>query len=105
MSLNREQTARAGREIAANLALAGLSPETIAQTLEFSPRRAAETLRVGPAADPVDVWAVRDLLDATIRGAGAEPAPWEVLTDKARVAAAQWFALRTPPTVTEAPAA
>ena len=96
MSLNREQTARAGRELATHLTLAGLSPEVAAETLGFSARRLSETVRVGPAADPVDVWALRDLLDATIRATGAEAPQWEVLTDKARMAAAQWFALRTP---------
>ncbi len=104
MSLNREQTARAGRDLATQMALAGLSSENLAATLGFGERRLAETLRVGPASDPVDVWACRDLIDATLRAAGLEPA-WEVLTDKARISATQWFALRTPAPVADDPTA
>ncbi len=99
MSLNREEIARTGRELAANLELSGLDRDAVSDALDFSERRLAETLRVGPASDPVDVWLLRDYLDRAVRDVGAGPAEWSVLTDRARAAATQWFALRTAPPV------
>ncbi|WP_062460928.1 DUF2316 family protein [Demequina soli] len=98
MSLTRTEVARTGRELAANLERSGITREQAADDLGFSARRLTETLRVGPASDPADVWLLRDYLDRAIRERGDIPQAWTVLTDEARLRAARWFALRTAPT-------
>ncbi len=97
MSLNRTEIARTGLELTANLERSGITREDVARDLGFSARRLTETLRVGPASDPADVWLLRDYLDREIRERGEMPHPWTVLTDHARESATRWFALRTPP--------
>lgn len=97
MSLHREETARTSRELTANLHRTGLSAETVAETLGFTGDQLDRTLRVTAAADPADVWLLRDFLDRAVRDQGARPQPWTVLTDSARAAASRWFSLRTPP--------
>ncbi|WP_062385113.1 DUF2316 family protein [Demequina iriomotensis] len=97
MSLTRTEIARTGLELTANLERSGLSRATAAIDLGFSERRLAETLAVGPASDPVDVWLLRDYLDRAIREHGDEPAPWNVLTEAAHTQASRWFALREAP--------
>jgi hypothetical protein len=97
VSLDREETARTSRELAANLDLAGLAPATVAASLGFSEDRLRETLAVSPASRPADVWLLRDFLDQVVRDRGGRPEPWTVLTDEARRAAETWFALRPPP--------
>lgn len=102
MSLSTAQVARTGRELAANLELSGLTSEEVALALDFAPRRLAETLRVGPASEPADVWLLRDFIDRAVRERAHAPAEWTVLTDRARTEATRWFALTAPP---EPPAA
>ena len=96
MSLIRTEVSRPGVELAANLERAGIPREQVAADLGFTARRLTETVRVGPAADPADVWLLRDYLDRTIRVQGRVPEPWVALDETARLRAAHWFALRTP---------
>ncbi|WP_062520153.1 DUF2316 family protein [Demequina silvatica] len=102
MSLNRTEVARTGVELTANLERAGITREQVLEDLQFSERRLKETLRVGPASDPADVWLLRDYLDRAIRERGDVPQAWTVLTDQARQRATHWFALREAPTARRA---
>ncbi len=97
MSLTTEQITHAGGDLAANLELSGLTREEVGAALDFGPRRLAETLRLGPASEPADVWLLRDFLDRAVRERKHGRATWKVLTDAARADAARWFALHTPP--------
>lgn len=96
MSVHRDEQGRTGRELAANLALAGFTAEQAAAALGLSAWRMDQALRVAAAADPVDVWSLRDYLDAAVLAATGTAAEWTILTDAARARASRWFALRTP---------
>ena len=98
MSLNAKEQERTRVELEANRELSGLDLEELADALAMSPQRTRSALALAADSDPVDVWQLRDYLELAVRAAGATPAPYTVLTDRARVQAARWFALRGVPT-------
>ncbi|MGX6600991.1 DUF2316 family protein [Micromonosporaceae bacterium Da 78-11] len=97
MSLNDEERARTGQELAENFRLAGSTPDEIRAALDFSFEQFEDTLTVRPGGRPQDVWLLRDHLEDLIRAQGVTPVPYTVLTDEAREAAAVWFPLRRSP--------
>lgn len=99
MSLDRHQRAATRRELAANLTLSGRTPEQVCADLGFLPHQLEGALGVK---DPVDTWLLRDYLQQVIREAGGTPAPYSVLTDRARAAAEVWFDLRPVPVTSDA---
>jgi len=92
MSLNRQQREATSRELRANLALSGYDASRLYRLTGWCVQRIECTLAVD-AADPADVWRLRDLLDEVVRGAGHEPVPYTVLTPSVRRAAAGWFGI------------
>ncbi|MFJ4717388.1 DUF2316 family protein [Streptomyces sp. NPDC088785] len=104
MSLTTEERRRTAGELRTNLARTGHGERRVADALEWTADRLTRTLGV-EGADPVDVWLLRDHLVQAVRDAGGEPAPFTVLTDRARVRARTWFALRPAPRGAAAPAA
>lgn len=89
MSLNPAQRAATASELAANLALAGLTPEALAQRAGLPLARTRAALAV-TGGDPADVWVLRDVLETAVLEAGARPVPYTVLTDDKRAAAGGW---------------
>lgn len=102
MSLNAEERQRTSRELQHTATTAGLTSEQIAHQLGWSAARTESTLAVDSASHPVDVWELRDFLEETATGLGAEGVPFTVLTEAARRRARLWFALRRPPKYTPA---
>lgn len=98
MSLNSHQIGQNALELQANLELSGLSSSEVAAALEFTPNQLEEAL--SSSGNPVDVWQLRDYLEAAVRSTGREPVPFTILTESARASARGWFDLREPPTVT-----
>lgn len=92
MSLNNRQIAATRAELAANLALSGLSKTDIAATLRLDGRRVQAAIDVS-GAQPEDVWLVRDYLDRVIRSTGSVAQQYTALTEGARTAAQSWFPL------------
>ena len=99
MSLTAEEQRRTSSELRANLALSGLSDGHVQGALGFTAVQFAETLSVGPAASPADVWLLRDYLEQRVLAQGGTPVPYTVLTSQARQQAAGWFRLRPVPGV------
>jgi hypothetical protein len=97
MSLNRRQTQQTRDELAANLILSGLAPDTVGHSLGFTPERLDHTVRVTRDADASDVWLLRDFLDQVIRDRGLTPRPWTVLIDGGHDTARRWFTIRPVP--------
>ncbi len=100
MSLNAEERQRTSRELQHTATAISLTGEQIAHQLEWSVARTESTLAVDSASNPVDVWELRDFLEETATGLGAETVPFTVLTEAARRRAHVWFALRHPPRYT-----
>lgn len=80
----------------ANLTASGLAPQDLAADLGWGRAQVLATLAVD-AADPVDVWLLRDYLDLAARAAGTQPVAYSVLTEHARAAAPGWFPLHDDP--------
>ncbi|WP_371484021.1 DUF2316 family protein [Kitasatospora sp. NBC_00315] len=97
MTLNDTERRRTSRELKADLALSGLTPQEAAADLGFTAQRLLFTLDVSPGADPVDVWQLHDYLVRAAQDAGRSPAPATVLTEPARLLARRWFRLREAP--------
>jgi hypothetical protein len=97
MSLTAAEQQRTSSELRANFARSGLADGDIQAALGFSAEQLAETLSVGPAASPADVWLLRDYLEQRVLARGGTPAPYTVLTSQARQQAAGWFRLRPVP--------
>ncbi|MGW0854402.1 DUF2316 family protein [Streptomyces sp. NPDC002690] len=97
MSLNESERRRTEAELRKNLALCGLTAEEVAADLGVTPEEVRRTLDVTERTDPVEVWRLRDYLDQAVRDAGGRPAPFTVLTGRARLAARTWFTLREAP--------
>jgi hypothetical protein len=97
MSLTAEEQQRTSSELRANLALSGLMPGDVQAALGFGAGQLAQTLSVGPAASPADVWLLRDYLEQRVLALGGTPVPYTVLTAQARHMAAGWFRLRPVP--------
>ncbi|QMU69930.1 DUF2316 family protein [Streptacidiphilus sp. P02-A3a] len=93
MSLNPEERRRTSAELRANLRLSGAETDRLAEQLGFTAERLENTLALDGRSAPVDVWLLRDCLEDLVRARGASPAPYSVLTDRARRAAAVWFPL------------
>jgi hypothetical protein len=91
MSLNAAERRATAAELAANLALAGATPDDVAADLRLDAARVRDALAMGPGANPVDVWAVRDSVERLAARAGATPVPFTILTEHARTLAAGWF--------------
>ena len=97
MSLTAEEQQRTCAELRANLALTGLADADVAAVLGFSAGQLAETLALGRASQPADVWLVRDYLEQRVLASGRTPVPFTVLTEQSRQLAAGWFRLRQAP--------
>ncbi|MHA6757185.1 DUF2316 family protein [Streptacidiphilus sp. PAMC 29251] len=93
MSLNREEQQRTSGELHANIQLCGTPPEQLAEQLGFSADQLEDTLNMGGACQPQDVWLLRDHLQDLVLAQGRTPVPYSVLTEQARRAAAVWFPL------------
>lgn len=85
------------QELAANLALTGLSVEQVADDLDLAPDYVAGLIAMSGAQDPADVWLLRDYLEKAVLDAGATPQPFTVLTEPSRHLASRWFRLREAP--------
>lgn len=94
MSLNRREVAATAKELAANVALAGLSEEALAARAGLDLSRYRAALTVDGAEHPADVWRVRDTVEDAVLGAGRTPVPYSKLTDGARSSAERWFGYR-----------
>ncbi len=94
MSLNDAQRRRTAEEFAQNLARSGLSEARLMERCQLPPHRFDAALAVGPDADPVDVWRIRDTLETAVVEAGAAPVGYSVLTERMRAAAGIWFGVR-----------
>lgn len=101
MSLDSREREQNASELRANLELSGLTPAEIATALDFSSIRLDEALR--SSGDPVDVWLLRDYLEAAVRASGRDPVPFTILTEAARASARVWFDLREAPAPTIRP--
>ena len=91
LSADEQQQTRA--ELRANLDRSGWTADRVAAALGLNQDRVAAAMAV-TAAQPADVWAVRDLLEEAVREAGREPEQYTYLPETARAAAEGWFALR-----------
>ncbi|MFB7873756.1 DUF2316 family protein [Nocardia sp. NPDC056064] len=98
MSLTRAEQARTSAELKANLRLAEVTAEQVRADLGFSEDQLDRTLNCDDA-QPQDVWLLRDHLHNLVLARRVDPVPYSVLTERARVAAARWFPLRTPPPI------
>lgn len=94
MSLNPEEVARTRIELGEHLAASGLDVEAISSTLGIDRARVDAVLTMTSAANPSDVWAVRDLLEAAIEAGGGAPAPFTTMPESMRRTADGWFGLR-----------
>lgn len=90
MSLTAAQRRQTAAELQANFELSGLSTADLRQLTGWTQERVVASLTV-TAADPADVWQLRDLLDIEVRSAGRTPLPFSVLTEEARGAAGVQF--------------
>lgn len=97
MTLNADQRRRTSWELRSNLALSGLTVPQAAADLGVTQRRLERTLDIDDAADPAEVWQLRDYLEHAVRDAGELPVPYTVLTARARHLARVWFPLRRAP--------
>ncbi|MCM2393236.1 DUF2316 family protein [Streptomyces albipurpureus] len=97
MTLNPAERHQTSEELKSNLALSGLTSREVATDLHFTPHRLHSTLQADPAADPVDVWQLRDYLEQAARDAGHQPTAYTVLTKRSRLLARMWFSLREAP--------
>ncbi|MEV5683413.1 DUF2316 family protein [Streptomyces sp. NPDC052164] len=97
MSLNDEQRARTKDELLANFRLAGTTPEEVQAHLDFTSQQFDDTINLREQCTPQDVWLLRDHLEKLVQARGGTPAPYSVLTRRARLAAALWFPLRRAP--------
>lgn len=93
MSLTEAEKIRTSQELRANLQLSGVTPDQLCVDLGFSARQLEDTLHVRGGSRPRDVWLLRDHLEDLVRDAGGVAAPYSVLTEQARQAAAGWFPL------------
>lgn len=94
MSLNPAQRAQTAEEFGADLAASGLTREDIRERSGLSEDRFDAAFTVSGAADPVDVWLVRDTLETAVVDSGGTPVQHAVLTEDARAAARGWFGVR-----------
>ena len=97
MSLNDAELQRTRDELAANLALTGLTLDQVAGDLGYAAQRLRDALAPRGSGDPADVWLLRDYLEQAVRDGGGEPAPFTVLTEPNRRLARQWFSLQEAP--------
>ncbi len=97
MSLTVGEQRQTSVELHANHRMSGLSLHDVQADLGFTAGQLEATLDVAPGCDPADVWLLRDYLQREITARGLTPAPYSVLTEPARAAAAGWFPLRTAP--------
>ncbi len=97
MSLTVGEQRQTSVELHANHRMSGLSLHDVQVDLGFTAGQLEATLDVAPGCDPVDVWLLRDYLQREITARGRTPAPYSVLTEPARAAAAEWFPLRPAP--------
>jgi hypothetical protein len=96
MTLDAAARRRTSDELRSNLALSGLTPQQAAAVLRFTAPQLRAALDVD-AADPVDVWQLRDHLEQAARDAGHRPTAYTVLTERSRLLARAWFRLREAP--------
>ena len=96
MSLTEAERKRTSNELRLNLERSGLTRAQASADLGLSTDDFERILSVR-GADPSDVWLLRDYLEQAVRDAGGQPAPYTVLTESGRAAAAGWFGLRTAP--------
>lgn len=93
MSLNQSEVKRTGEELRAHFEVSGLTREELGARAGL-PASDVDAVLVMSGASPVEVWAVRDVLNAVVLENGTPLAPWSVLTDSARLRAQQWFSLK-----------
>lgn len=79
MSLNAKQYEQTRIEMARNLEISGLAPETIQMDLAFSALDFQSALDVLPRYNPTNVWKLRDYLEKKILEQGKKPVPFSVL--------------------------
>ena len=79
-----QQRVTTSNELLANFELAGAVPDEVCAELGLTSAKLAEVLTVAPEARALDVWRLRDHLEAAIRAAGDEPFPYSWLTDHLR---------------------
>lgn len=92
MSLNRRQIAATRKELAANLALSGLTTAEISSALSWDTHKVEAAADISKAS-PQDVWLLRDYLNLKIKNHGGTPLPYSTLTDQSRLMAQRWFEL------------
>lgn len=97
MSLDDSQRAQTSRELLAALAACPVDDAQLDADLGMTRARVERIAHVEDGVDPVDVWFLRDYLDAVLRLRGQQPA-WTTLTDANRLRAEGWFGLREAPT-------
>lgn len=96
MSLSHAEQQRTAAELRLALERSGLGLDEVGADLGFDGPRLWGGLNVA-GADPVDVWQLRDYLQQALDDQGLEPVRFSLLTESPRVAARQWFRLRSAP--------
>lgn len=94
MSLNPGQRRQTADEFRTDLTASGLTREDIRLRSGLPEDRFDAAFTVSGAADPVDVWLVRDTLETAVVDNGGTPVQHVVLTEEARAAARGWFGVR-----------
>lgn len=97
MTLKRAERQATSEQLAANLALSGLTRGQVCEDLDFSDAELEAALELRELVDPVDVWVLRDYLELAVRQSGGEPVEYTVLTEEARTEAYKWYVLREAP--------
>ncbi len=93
MSLSPAERRRTAEELAENVRRAGTPSAELQDDLGLSAAELDAVLRMDAGVDPATVWRVRDHLDAAVRAAGREPAPYSSLTEEMRASARRWFGI------------
>lgn len=93
MSLNHHERTATSQELRSNLQLSALSLQEVQTELGMNAARLQATLAVA-AAQPADVWLLRDYLERVIYARGVSPRPYSALTPDMRGAAGRWFPSR-----------
>jgi hypothetical protein len=93
MSLDDRDRALTAAALDADRKTAGLTIEETARLMGWTPYRTWNSLTMSAAADPADVWRLRDRLHQAVLEVGGTPAEHPVLTEKARAAARLWFGI------------
>lgn len=92
MALNEPERLATSDELFENLALSGLSIETVAERLGYTTEEVQDAFVVN-GAEPRVVWRLRDLLEDAAEAAGQVPVPYSVLTEERRLQASNWFGI------------